>query len=147
MRSQPFTLNSNINISKMNTENQPLIEVKKTIERLIEAGTSFDVEELESIYHDNLQVIMIDDKGQLMNADKANFKNLFQMKRDNEEAPLNTWAEFNHIEADEQTAHVLITRKVKLTEEERKLVLSIDLVREDNRWQVTREVIFSQPIN
>ncbi len=38
-----------------------------------------------------------------------------------------------------------MTRKVNLTGEENILILSIDLVHLDGRWQVTREVIFSRP--
>ncbi|AXT59620.1 hypothetical protein D1816_04370 [Aquimarina sp. AD10] len=128
-------------------ENKHTIAVKETIENLIKAGTSFDVDQLEVIYHKDLQVIMIDEQGELMMADKNAFKSLFQTKRDNNEDALNTWAQFNYIEANETSAHCLITRKVKLTEEERKLVLSIDLIWQDDRWQVTREVIFSQAID
>lgn len=123
------------------------ITIKNTIQALIEAGTSFDTDQLELIYHKDLQVIMIDEAGNKMIADKAAFKELFDTKRKNGEAPLNTWAEFNHVEGDEEKGHVIVSRKVQLTEEERKLVLSIDLVWEDDRWQVIREVIFSSPLD
>lgn len=129
----------------MSSQNNYVVEVKQSIEQLIQAGTSFDVSALERIYHDDLQVIMIDDQGEVTNADKAAFKNLFQSKRDNGEASLNTWAKFNRIDANESSGHVLITRKVKLIDKNQKLILSIDLVRNNGHWQVIREVIFAQP--
>ncbi len=82
-----------------------------------------------------------------MIADKEAFKDLFKSKKEQGAPPLNTWAEFNHIEVIQDKGHVIVTRKVNLTGEERKLVLSIDLVWEANRWQVVREVIFSQPLS
>lgn len=121
--------------------------LKQTIQNLIEVATTFDIEQLELIYHKNLQVIMIDQNGQKMISDKEAFKNLFETKLKNGDAPLNTWAEFNHIETDGDKGHVIVTRKVNLTGKEQKIVLSIDLVWEDNRWQVTREVIVTQPEN
>jgi hypothetical protein len=122
--------------------NTYVAEVEQLIHQLIEAGTSFNVDALERIYHDTLKVIMIDPTGNTSIADKAMFKGMFQSKRDNNEPALNTWAEFHRIDADEKNAHVLISRKVKLMEEEQKITLSIDLVKENDSWQVTREVIF-----
>ncbi|MDO6820716.1 hypothetical protein [Zobellia sp. 1_MG-2023] len=123
---------------------QSKIGVKETIENLIKTATSFDVNKLESIYHDNIQVIMIDPLGQKTISDKQTFMNLFKSKRDNGDAPLNTWAEFNHIEHNGNKGHVVLKRKVNLTGMEQKIALSIDLIWEENRWQVTREVIFAQ---
>ncbi len=122
------------------------IDVKKTIEQLIKSGTTFNLNQLELLYHKNIEVIMLDDKGNKMLTDKTGFKNIFKQKKDNGDPPLNTWAEFHHISTHENNGHVILTRKVNLTGEEKKLTLSIDLIFEDNRWQVTREVIFSQPI-
>ncbi|WP_076417917.1 hypothetical protein [Colwellia sp. UCD-KL20] len=124
------------------TTNPHVADVKQLINDLIQAGTSFDIGALERIYHNDLQVIMLDPSGATSIADKAMFKGLFQSKRDNKEPALNTWAEFHRIDADDKNAHVLISRKVKLMAEEQKITLSIDLVKENNAWQVMREVIF-----
>ncbi len=118
--------------------------LKKTVENLIKAGTTFDVEQLELIYHRELKVIMMDNKGQIMISNKETFKNLFQVKKENGDSPLNDWAEFHHIETNENNGHVIVTRKVNLTGIEQKIILSIDLIWEENRWQVIREVILSK---
>ena len=130
----------------MSKSNKYTQEVKTTIENLIEAGTTFNVDELEKIYHDDLEIIMIDEKGETMIANKNMFKNIFQAKKNNGDTPLNTWAKFNFIDANKDKGLVVITRKVNLTGEERLLTLSIDLTRNKNHWQVIKEVIFSQPI-
>ena len=127
------------------TKNTDVDDVRDCIENLIKAGTSFDVDALEKIYHDDLQVIMIDEQGQTIVSDKKAFKGLFETKREQGDPPLNTWAEFHRIDATETNAHVLISRKVKLMEDEQRLILSIDLIKEDGRWQVIREVIFARP--
>ncbi|MCK0128861.1 hypothetical protein [Erythrobacter sp. F6033] len=120
-------------------------QVRQAIESLIQAGTTFDVDQLDRIYHPSLQVVMTNAEGETNIADKQAFKSLFQSKREAGEAPLNTWAAFDHIEADGDTAHVLIRRRVKLLDDEQDITLSIDLIHENARWQVTREVIFTHP--
>lgn len=130
------------------TENNKYTEqIKSTIKELIKAGTTFNVEKLEEIYHNELEIIMIDENGHTMLANKSMFKNIFQAKKNNGDSPLNTWAKFNLILGDSQKGLVVISRKVNLTGEERKLTLNIDLVKNNNNWQVIREVIFSQPID
>lgn len=119
--------------------------VKQAIDDLIQTATSFDVETLERVYHDDLKVIMYDISGELNMADKAAFKSLFQSKRDAGDPPMDTWAEFHLIEATENTGHVLLSRKNNLAGHDQILILSIDLIHEDGRWQVTREVIFLRP--
>lgn len=119
--------------------------VKQVIDELIQTATSFDVETLERIYHDDMKVIMYDISGELNLADKATFKGLFQSKRDAGDPPMNTWAEYHLIEATENTGHVLLSRKNNLAGHNQILVLSIDLVHEEGRWQVMREVIFLRP--
>ncbi len=127
------------------TEKTSTAAVKQTILDLIQAGTTFDIAALDRIYHNDMQVVSIDLEGNLNIANKDAFKGLFEMKLKAGDPPLQTWAEFNHIEVKDHTAHVLISRKVNLTGEDQFLVLSIDLVYESDRWQVTREVIFARP--
>ncbi|WP_299677461.1 hypothetical protein [uncultured Dokdonia sp.] len=118
-------------------------EIKTVIEHLIKAGTTYDIVQLELVYHDDLEVFMFAENRKIQTFSKKDFKQLFITKRANNEPPLNNWALFNDIQVKEDKAHVLITRKVKLLDTNQKIRLSIDLIFEDNRWQVIREVIFS----
>ena len=127
------------------TQNKAEETVKKAVEELIQTATNYDVDVLERIYHDDLKVIMIDTGDNVNVADKVGFKGLFKSKKDAGDPPMNTWAKFHKIDVDGNNAHVLLSRRNDLNGEEQILILSIDLVFEDNRWQVTREVIFLRP--
>jgi len=60
---------------------------------------------------------------------------------------MNTWVEFHHIQADAENGLVVLTRKNNLAGQDMLVNLSIDLKYTDQRWQVTREVIFLHPIS
>lgn len=120
-------------------------EIRATIDALIQAGTTSDLKGLDGIYHRSMRIHMIDTDGNLTQANKPDFIAMLKEMVERGNGPANTWAEYNSIEADGDTGHVLITRKINLGGANRILVLSIDLVLEDARWQVTREVIFARP--
>ncbi len=58
---------------------------------------------------------------------------------------MNTWAHYHRIDVNGENADVLLSRKNDLSGTNMILVLSMDLVHEDGRWQVLREVIFLRP--
>jgi hypothetical protein len=120
-------------------------EVKQAIDDLIQTATTYDVSELDRIYHDDMKIFMLDVSGELNLANKDDFKGIFKSKRDAGDPPMNTWAEFHSIEADDKTGHVLLSRKNNLGGHDQILTLSIDLEFHDSHWQVMREVIFLRP--
>lgn len=128
----------------MSDSDQPIVVVE-AINDLINAGTTFDTDRLERIYHNDLEVVTVTPAGDVSTANKADFINLFDTKRRNGDPALNNWSNFVHTAVDEDRAHVIVQRVVALGEEDQALTLSIDLVLLDGRWQVTREVIFAQP--
>lgn len=117
-------------------------EVKAAIDGLIQSASNAEFDILEEIYHDDMQIYMFDPDRNLNQMDKRAFSQHVTTSTEAAEAP-NIWAKYHLVEADEKEGHVLISRKVNLTGEERIVTLSIDLVREDDRWQITREVIFT----
>lgn len=121
------------------------LQVRKTIEELIQTATSYDVDALDRIYHDELQVLMIDTEHNVNTANKAMFTELFRSKRDAGDPPMNTWSKFHKIDVNGNNAHVLLSRKNDLNGQSMDLILSIDMVFESDRWQVMREVIFLRP--
>lgn len=122
-----------------------VVEIRATIEALIQAGTTHDLSGLDAIYHDDMKVRMLDIDGTLNQADKPSFIAMLKEMVTASKGAANTWARYNIVEAQGDQGHVLITRKVNLGGENRILELSIDLIRESNRWQVIREVIFARP--
>lgn len=123
-----------------------LTAVRETVERLIEHGSHFHVEQLDDIYHEELTIVKIDENGTVTAIDRAENMALFRDKRDSGAEPLSTAAEFNYVDADATEGHVLVTRKMQLRDRPEKSIFSIHLVREDDRWQVIREIAFVQPI-
>lgn len=119
--------------------------VRGAIDNLIQTATTYDVDALDRIYHDTLHVVMIDTEHNLNTANKDAFKHLFASKRDAGDPPMNTWAKYHSVDVDGDKAHVLLSRKNDLSGVNMDLTLSIDLLFEDDRWQVAREVVFLRP--
>lgn len=117
--------------------------LQETIEMLIQAGTSFDLELLDQLYHKDLQIIMLDAEKQKMLANKTAFMELFAAKKAANEQDLNTWSAIHHVGVKDNLGVVIIERKVNLTGTENFISLVIDFIWEDNRWQVVREVILT----
>lgn len=115
--------------------------VRQTIDKLIQTATSYDIDALDAIYHDDMSVLMIDINDNVSGANKSNLIDLFRSKRDTGAPPMNTWAKYHNIEVTDDKAHVLLSRKNDLTGKPMRLLLSIDLIICDERWQVIREVI------
>ena len=120
-------------------------DVRQAIDDLIQTATTYDVETLDRIYHDELEVIMIDTEDNLNLANKEGFKGLFRTKGEAGDPPMNTWAKYHKIDVKNDKAHVLLSRKNDLSGTNMILLLSIDLVHKDDHWQVIREVIFLRP--
>ncbi|WP_298922242.1 nuclear transport factor 2 family protein [uncultured Roseobacter sp.] len=129
----------------MTQTDKQIREVRNAIDDLIQTATTYDVDTLDRIYHNNLHVVMIDTDHNLNTANKDTFKGLFAAKRDAGDPPMNTWAKYHSIDVRGDTAHVLLSRKNDLSGVDMDLTLSIDLVHDDGRWQVKREVIFLRP--
>jgi ketosteroid isomerase-like protein len=129
----------------MNTENPRIEEIKQIMNDLIQIATSYDIDELDRIYHDDMNILMIDTEGTVNTANKTDFIQIFQAKKDAGDPPMNTWADLHQIDVDGDKAHVLVSRKNDLSGQNMFLILSIDFIFQDNRWQITREVIFLRP--
>lgn len=114
----------------------------KAINKLIEPDESFGMATLDAIYHDDMIVIMIDKNDDETIFKKDAFKKLIASKLEGEERTKNTWAKFIHTEVNQDKGHIVVKRRVNLTEEKSELTVILDFVWEDNRWQITREVIF-----
>lgn len=120
--------------------------VRATIEQLIEAGTSSDLSVLDKIYHADMQIIMLDhESGEINRFNKSSFISMLENFVTNPNPVDNKWARFHTTDVEDNIGHVLITRKVPMGDQRKELTLSIDLIHETNRWQVTREIIQIRP--
>ncbi len=115
-------------------------QVRAAIETLVQSASAKDFSILDEIYHDDMQIFMFTRDGSVQQSDKAEFKAHVIAKTNSADAP-SDWAKFHLVEADESRGHVVISRKVNLAGDMQIVTLSIDLVYEADRWQITREVI------
>lgn len=73
-------------------------------------------------------------------------KALFREKRDSDAEPLSTDVEFNYVDADTKEGHVIVMRRMQIRELPEQSIISIRLVRADDRWPVIHETAFVRPI-
>ncbi|GAA0410426.1 hypothetical protein GCM10009133_18710 [Cocleimonas flava] len=116
--------------------------VKETLDSLIHAASSAHLEILETLYHNDMKIYMLAGSDQLHIMNKPDFIAHLKESMKDGNTP-STWANYHLVEADETYGHVIISRKVNLTGEEKIITLSIDFIFEDGRWQITREVIYT----
>ncbi len=129
----------------MNTSELNENAVRKTIDELIQTATTYDIETLDRLYHEDLEVTMVDASNNVNVAGKEDFKALFKSKGDAGDPPMNTWARYHKLTVNGESAQVLLSRKNNLNGQNMDLFLSIDLLYEANRWQIRREAIFLRP--
>lgn len=130
----------------MSEDADAVAEIRNTIEELIEHGSSYNVPELEKLYHRELKVFVIDVNGDVSAFDKERNMEVFRDKRAKGARPLNRWAKFDHVEAAQGKGFVVVTRKMELRGKPEKFILAIHLIRENGRWQVAHETVFVQPL-
>lgn len=116
------------------------------INRLIEPDDNFSIATLDSIYHDDMVVIMFDEEGNKNVFNKEAFKILIASKLEDKMNKKNSWAKFLHVELNQEKGHIVVKRRVNLTETKSELTVILDFVWEDDRWQIIRENIFSHSI-
>ncbi|WP_420334689.1 nuclear transport factor 2 family protein [Roseibium sp.] len=129
----------------MTTSEKTGREVKAVIERLIENVAANNTAILDEIYHDDMKVIMLSPGDEVSVSGKTEFQEMIRSALDANGGTIGTWARFHHVSVDGDTAHVLISRRNELTGPDMQITLGIDLVREQDRWRITREVIVSRP--
>ncbi len=120
-------------------------EVKKTVENLIENGTSYNVEKLKDIYDDSLKIVKIDERGNVEVITKQETLDFFASKRAAGDEPLSKETLWNYVEANENKGHVIVTRRMQIKDRPEKSVFSLHLERKNGRWVVVRETAFVQP--
>ena len=121
--------------------------LKKVINRLIEPDEDFGIATLDAIYHDDMIVVMIDENDHKSIFRKEAFKKLIASKLEGDERTKNTWAKFIHIEVNKDNGHIVVKRRINLTNRINELTVILDFLWFNNRWQIIRETILSKPFN
>ncbi|WP_282047105.1 hypothetical protein [Roseibium album] len=129
----------------MTEAKDPAHEVRDVIETLIQNVSRNNDTILDEIYHHDMQVIMLDPDDGISVSDKNAMKDIIRSALEANNGTIGTWAKFHHITVDGDSAHVLVSRQNELTGPDLQITLGIDLKRERDRWQITREVIVTRP--
>lgn len=126
------------------TPDHPNVDaVKSTLDTLISEVSGHGFEVLDRTYHQDMRTYLLLDDGTLLQSDKSGFMDYVQSAMGKAEDP-SPWAEYHLVEADEAHGHILISRRNNVTDRQQLVTLSIDFVFEDDRWQITREVIMTR---
>lgn len=126
-------------------ENKTEAALRSKIDALMTAGVSANLDALKKIYHDDLNIIYLSIDGQMMTFDKAECLALIEQTFEGKKPEEHMWAKIHLVTVTGDRGHVLISRKLPFGGAMMMIDLSIDLVFEDDRWQVIREVNFARP--
>ncbi|CAM3192264.1 nuclear transport factor 2 family protein [Vibrio rarus] len=121
--------------------------IREAMDHLIDRATSFDIEALDTIYHEDFHTTLIMPDSTVQTFNKIEFKTHFAKQAEEGKTQLNTWAEWHDYHILGDSAVCVLSRKHSgMNGEEMKLLCNIELRFEDGRWQVLREQIFLRPL-
>ncbi|KAA8681269.1 DUF4440 domain-containing protein [Vibrio gigantis] len=122
--------------------------IREAMDHLIDRATNFDIEALETIYHQDFHTTLIMPDSTVQTFNKVEFKAHFSKQAEEGKHQLNTWAEWHDFHILGDSAVCVLSRKHSgMNGEEMKLLCNIELRFEDERWQVLREQIFLRPLS
>ena len=122
--------------------------VRAAMDHLIDRATQFDVDALDTIYHQDFPttLVMLDSTDSAY--DKEGFIAHFRKQVEEGKTQLNPWADWHDFHVLGGTAVCVLTRKHSgMRGEEMKLLCNIAWRFEDGHWQVLREQIFLRPLD
>lgn len=122
--------------------------IRAAMDNLIDRATNFDVEALETIYHDDFHTTLVMPDSSVVTYNKKEFKAHFAKQAEEGGTQLNTWAQWYDFHVLGDSAVCVLARKHSgMNGEEMKLLCNIEWRFEDGRWQVLREQIFLRPLD
>jgi len=116
-------------------------QVRQTVVDLIENGSIYNVEKLDELYLDDMKIIHITSSGRTNILHKKEVLEFFGNLKKNNTKPLDTNAHFNHVEANNDIAHVVVTRTTDLTGKLEKSIYNLCLVKKNDAWKVAKETV------
>ncbi|MCL2658216.1 MAG: nuclear transport factor 2 family protein [Betaproteobacteria bacterium] len=111
----------------------------RAIERLIDAGCNYRIDELKEIYAPDLVIHILQEDSSLMTFDYEKNLDFFRSLRDSDAPPLDSTAHFNLAEVQNDIGFVVVTRTMNLGAGPKKIVFNLMLREGTEGWQVFRE--------
>ncbi|MCY4593207.1 MAG: DUF4440 domain-containing protein, partial [Bryobacterales bacterium] len=122
--------------------------IRKAMDHLIDRATNFDVDALETIYHQDFHTTLVMPDSTVVTYDKEKFIAHFRKQAEEGKTQLNAWADWHDLHVLGDSAVCVLTRQHSgMIGEEMKLLCNIEWRFEDGRWQVLREQIFLRPLH
>jgi ketosteroid isomerase-like protein len=122
--------------------------IRAAMDHLIDRATKFDVQALDSIYHNDFHTTLVMPDSTVVTYNKAEFTAHFAKQAEEGGAPLNTWANWHDFHVLGDSAVCVLSRKHSgMNGQEMLLLCNIEWRFEDGRWQVLREQIFLRPLS
>ncbi|KPN71850.1 nuclear transport factor 2 family protein [Neisseria sp. 83E34] len=116
--------------------NHPLIQ---TVQKLIDAGCHYRLDELAQYYTPDLHIIIVQPNGKTAQFDYEQNMAFFRQRLKAGLTALNTSARFDYVGEQGDTGYVITTRNLDLGAGEQTIVFSLMLRQEAGRWRVFRE--------
>jgi hypothetical protein len=114
-------------------------ELIKTIQRLIDAGCNYRIDELKEIYAPDLMIHILQEDASLVTFDYEQSLDFFRSLRDSGASPLDSKAHFNLAEVQNGIGFVVVTRTMNLGSGLKEIVFNLMLRQAPEGWQVFRE--------
>ncbi len=114
-------------------------ELRNAVESLIDAGCNYRLDDLEKIYAPELNIVMLQPDGSILVFDYQQNMDFFRGLRDSGAPPIDTTAEFNHVDVVDRQGYVIVTRHMNLGDGPRKIVFNLMLKKPGESWRVYRE--------
>lgn len=131
----------------MTQERHTTAEIRAAMDHLIDRATNFDVDALETIYHDDFHTTLVMPDSSVVTYTKQEFITHFRKQAEEGKTQLSTWADWHDFHVLGDSGVSVLTRKHSgINGEEMKLLCNIEWRFEDGRWQVLREAIFLRPL-
>lgn len=131
----------------MTQEIHTAADIRSAMDHLIDRATNFDVDALQSIYHEDFHTTLVMPDSTVVTYTKQEFITHFRNQAEEGKTQLNTWADWHDFHVLGNSGVSVLTRKHSgMNGQEMKLLCNIEWRFEDGRWQVLREAIFLQPL-
>jgi hypothetical protein len=114
-------------------------ELKVAVEHLIYSGCNYNLSEFKKIYTPDLKIVIIDPSDQVTVLNYEQNFEFFKSKRDSGASPLETTADFVHLDVSGEFGYVVVVRHVALEDKRQKVVFSLNLKKTEGAWRVFRE--------
>lgn len=117
-------------------------EIQNLTQELIDNGTHFNLEYLDSIYDDDLKFIRVDKENKIELLTKDDNMKFFKNLKDTRSVPLNTYVEYHYADNDGASGFIILTRRMMQLDVEQEFTFNIQWKKKNGHWKIIRETVY-----